>query len=88
MEINLVINVIRTGLVVLGGLALIRAFIGPLIADRIIAVNYIVTQVVLVILLGATFEEMSIYLDVALVFVLGAFISTLGVLKLMEEGRI
>lgn len=88
MEIESLLTIMRIGLVILAGLGLIRAFLGPTAADRLVAINYIITQVILLILLSASFEEISIYLDVTLVFVLGAFISTIGVLKLLEAGRI
>ncbi len=88
IDIDLLITFMRIGLVILSGLGMIRAFLGPSASDRLVAINYVITQVILLILLSASFEEISIYLDVSLVFVLGAFISTMGILKLLEEGRI
>ena len=87
MEIDTLLTFMRIGLIVLSVLALIRAFLGPTASDRIIAINFIITQLILLILLSASLDEISIYLDVSLVFVLGAFISTMGVLKLLELGR-
>lgn len=88
MEIEVFLSYLRIGLIILAVLGLIRAFLGPSASDRVIAINYIITQVILIILLSASFEEISIYLDVSLVFVLGAFISTMGIVKLLEARRL
>ena len=83
-----VLIIMQYGLAVLIILAMIRAFKGPTAADRLVAINYIVGQVILFILISSPLHDIAFYIDVALVFVLGAFIATIGVLKLLEEGKL
>jgi multicomponent Na+:H+ antiporter subunit F len=82
------IMLLRYGLVLILILVLLRAFLGPSAVDRIVAINYAVSLVVLLILLGSSYDQITLYLDVALVFVLGAFVATVGVLRLLEEGKL
>lgn len=83
-----VLNILQIGLAALIMLAMIRAFAGPTAADRLVAINFIVGQVILFILVSSPRHDIALYIDVALVFVLGAFIATIGVLKLLEEGKL
>ena len=83
-----VLTIMQFGLATLIILAMIRAFAGPTAADRLVAINFIVGQVILLILVSSPRADIALYIDVALVFVLGAFIATIGVLKLLEEGKL
>ncbi len=65
-------------------LAMIRAFADPTAADRLVAINFIAGQVILFTLVSSPRHDIALYIDVALVFVLGAFIATTGVLKLLH----
>ena len=65
-------------------LALIRAFIGPTLYDRILAVNMIGTKTVLLIAVLGFFMKRPDFLDVALVYALINFISVIGVLRFFE----
>ena len=65
-------------------LALIRAFIGPTLYDRILAVNMIGTKTVLLIAVLGFFMGRPDFLDVALVYALINFISVIGVLRFFE----
>ena len=68
-------------LVILVGLALIRLYLGPTAGDRAVAVDTVNTLVVaIMILLGVYFQEV-IYIDVAIVFALLSFVSTLFIAK-------
>ena len=75
-------------MVVIALIAMFRAFRGPTAVDRVIAMNIITTEVVMIILLFAFLDHNIHYVDVALVFVLGAFIVTLCILKLLREDRL
>ena len=86
--IESLLTFLRYGLVFILILVLIRSFIGPSAADRVVAINYAVSLIVMLVLLSAPYAEINLYLDVALVFVLGAFVATLGVLHLLEEGKL
>lgn len=76
------------GLGILGLASLYRAFLGPTATDRIVSMNMIVTLVVVYILLFSYLDDTYYYLDVALVFILAAFISTVAILKFLREGRL
>jgi multisubunit Na+/H+ antiporter MnhF subunit len=86
--IDTVVMLLRYGLVLILIMVMLRAFLGPSAVDRIIAINYAVSLVVLLILLSSSYQQLTLYLDVALVFVLGAFVATVGVLRLLEEGKL
>lgn len=79
---------VAVALVVIALLAIYRAFRGPSAVDRIIAMNIITTEVVMIILIFAHIDYNIHFIDVALVFVLGAFIATLCILKLLREDRL
>ena len=67
-------------------LALVRAFLGPTIYDRILAVNLFGTKTVLLIaVLGFLFGRPD-FLDIAMVYALINFISVIGVLRFFEYG--
>lgn len=68
-------------LIVLICIALIRLVLGPTIADRAVAVDTVNTLMVAVlILLGVVYSQV-IFIDVAIVYALLSFVSTLYVAK-------
>ncbi len=67
-------------------LLLARAFVGPTIYDRLLAVNNFGTKTVLVIALYGFLTERPDFLDIALVYALCNFIATIAVLKFFEYG--
>ncbi|HHY92069.1 MAG TPA: cation:proton antiporter [Firmicutes bacterium] len=70
-------------LLILG--CLIRAYLGPTAADRVVAVNVIGTKaVILLCLVSAVFQE-SFFLDVALVYALISFLATVCLARLVLE---
>jgi multicomponent Na+:H+ antiporter subunit F len=62
-------------------LGLVRAFLGPTIYDRILAVNKIGTLTVLLISVHGFLAGRPEFLDIALVYALINFIGTIAVLK-------
>lgn len=69
-------------------LALYRAFAGPTIFDRVLAVNAIGTKTVAIFaLIGFIFERPH-FLDIALVYALINFIATIAFLKYKQVGRL
>jgi multicomponent Na+:H+ antiporter subunit F len=62
-------------------LALVHAFRGPTLYDRILAVNMVGTQIVLMVSVLGFLMGRPEFLDIALVYVLISFVSTLAVLK-------
>ena len=67
-------------------MAIIRVIRGPTAPDRIVGLDTINTIViVLMVVFGAAFNEV-IYIDVAIVYALLSFISTLFIAKYLEGG--
>ncbi len=68
-------------------MALVRVVIGPTIPDRVVGVDTINTIVIVgMVIFGAAYEEV-IYIDVAIVYALLSFISTLFIAKYLEGGE-
>lgn len=66
--------------------ALIRAVLGPTVPDRAVALDIINTLVIAsMILLSAAYKSI-IYVDVAIVYAILSFISTLYIAKYLEGG--
>lgn len=86
--ITTVLYIIVFGIFVISLLSIVRAYAGPTVLDRLVAMNVITTNIVLIILIFAYLDNSYYYIDVAFVFVLGAFIGTLCILKLLREGHI
>jgi multicomponent Na+:H+ antiporter subunit F len=68
-------------------LSLIRLMLGPTVPDRIVAIDTINTIVVVImVVLGAAYKEV-ILIDVAIVYALLSFVSTLFIAKYIEKGK-
>lgn len=72
--------------ILLGVLAILyRVIVGPSLVDRILAVNVIGTQtIVLLVLIGFIYDRPSMFIDVALAYALINFIATIAVLRYLE----
>lgn len=68
-------------------LALARAFMGPTIYDRILAINMVGTKTVLLIAVFAVLSGRTDMIDVALTYALINFIGVVAVLKFVEQGN-
>lgn len=68
-------------------LAIVRVIRGPTAPDRVVGLDTINTIVISVmVIFGAAFNEV-IYIDVAIVYALLSFISTLFIAKYLEGGE-
>jgi multicomponent Na+:H+ antiporter subunit F len=67
-------------------LAMVRAFLGPTVYDRILSVNTFGTKTVLLLGLWGFMTGRPAFLDIALVYALINFIGTVAVLKYFEYG--
>ena len=74
------------GVLVAMALALIRAYAGPTLYDRILAVNAFGTKTVLMIAVLGFLMGRPEFLDIALVYALINFIGTIAVLKFFRYG--
>ena len=68
-------------------MALIRAFRGPSLYDRILAVNNFGTKTVLLLALIDFIAGRPDFLDIAIVYALINFISIIGVLRFFEYAK-
>lgn len=68
-------------------LALTRAFIGPTLFDRILAVNMFGTKTVLLVAVLGVVSGQASFLDIALVYAMINFIGIMAVLRFFEYGR-
>jgi len=68
-------------------IALIRVILGPKAPSRVVGLDTINTLVVVsMVVLGAAFNEI-IFVDVAIVYALLSFITTLFIAKYLEKGK-
>ena len=68
-------------------MAIFRLILGPTIPDRVVGVDTINTIVIVgMVIFGAAYNEV-IYIDVAIVYALLSFISTLFIAKYLEGGE-
>ena len=65
-------------------IGLIRAFRGPTLYDRVMAVNMIGTLTVLMVSVLGFMMGRPEFLDIALVYVLISFVSTIAVLRVLN----
>ena len=68
------------------GVALARAFLGPTVFDRILAVNSVGTKTVLLIALLGFLTGRPDFLDIAIVYAMINFIAIVAVLKFVKYG--
>lgn len=69
-------------------LCLYRAYRGPTVADRVLAVNIVGTKTLVVLALLAFVFHRNLYLDVAVVYALLNFVVTLAAARFLETGRL
>ncbi|TNF49793.1 MAG: pH regulation protein F [Deltaproteobacteria bacterium] len=73
---------ISIALTFLMAISLIRAVIGPTILDRILGGNIIGTKTTtLLLLIGLLYNDLGMFVDIALAYALLNFIATLGAAK-------
>lgn len=73
------------GLLVVMAIALARAFIGPSVYDRILAVNMFGTKTVLFIAVYGFMTGRPDFLDIAIVYALINFVGVIAVLRFVER---
>ena len=86
IEIAVLIGIII--LVLLTFVGLFRAVVGPTAEERIVAINMIATKVTIIITMIALITAQRFYVDVALVYALLGFITTIGLAKLLMKGKL
>ena len=76
------------GILITMCLALVRGGFGPTVFDRILAVNAMGTQTVLLIAVAGFWSGRPEWLDLALVYALVNFVGTIAVLKYTRFGSL
>ncbi len=66
-------------------MSMIRVVIGPSVVDRLIGLNVAGAQVLAILVLVAFKENLSVYLDVALVYDIFGFLGILAVTKFFSK---
>lgn len=81
---------LATAVVLLIGLfiILIRAIVGPTVYDRILATNAIGTKTILFVTLLGYISGRTEFIDMAIIYALVSFITTIAILKFAEKGRL
>lgn len=81
---------LATAVVLLVGafMLLYRAIAGPTVYDRILATNAIGTKTIIFVTLLGYISGRTEFIDMAIVYALIAFITTIAVLKYIEKGRL
>jgi multicomponent Na+:H+ antiporter subunit F len=69
-------------------LAVVRAFVGPSVYDRILAVNMFGTKTVLLIATMSFLGDRPDMLDIAIAYALINFIGVIAILKFFEYGEL
>ena len=72
------------GLLVAMALALTRAFLGPTVYDRILALNTVGTKIVLLVAVFGFLTGRPDFLDISLLYALINFVGTIAILKFFE----
>lgn len=67
---------------------LLRGYLGPTVADRILAINVVGTKTLVVLCLLAFVFERSLFVDVALVYGLLNFVVTIAAGRFLETGNL
>jgi len=67
---------------------LVRAFRGPTLYDRVLAANMIGTLTVLMVAILGFMTGRPEFLDIALVYVLISFVSTIAVLRVVSNRKV
>lgn len=84
----LALELTAAALLLLTFLSLYRAAVGPTVADRVVAVNVVSTKTVAVIAVVSYLADARFFLDVALVYALIGFLTTVGVANYVERGKV
>lgn len=66
-------------------LVLVRAFAGPTVYDRVLAMNMFGTKTVLLIAVGGYMLGWTSFTDVALLYAMLNFIATIAIMRFFEQ---
>jgi multicomponent Na+:H+ antiporter subunit F len=64
---------------------MVRTLIGPTVVDRMIGLNIVASQILVLLVLVAVSEMRSVYLDVALVYDIFGFVGILAITRYVHS---
>ena len=64
---------------------MVRVLIGPTVVDRMIGLNIVASQILVLLVLVAVVEARSVYLDVALVYDIFGFVGILAITRYVHS---
>ncbi len=71
------------------GISLYRAIVGPTAHDRVLAINVVNTKtVVIIVLIGFINKRPDLFMDIAIIYAVINFVSTLAFLRYLESQRV
>ena len=79
--------IVSTVILIAIAVGLLRAFRGPTLYDRVLAVNMVGTLTVLMVAVLGFMTGRPEFLDIALVYVLISFVSTIAVLRVVNTSN-
>ncbi len=88
VDFTLVAKVVMLILSVTIFFCLYRAIVGPTVPDRIIGINVIGTKVVVMLLLVSAILKQPCFFDIALLYALLLYVTTLAFVKYLEYKRL
>jgi len=83
----MLLTVVFWTLVALMALSFVRAVIGPMLWDRLLAMNLVTVKGILIIIVYATLEDAAGLLDVAIIYALFSFIATIFLALFISEHK-
>ncbi len=83
----MLLNLVIVSVLLSMGLVLFRAIIGPSVFDRIMAVNSFGTHLVVFIVLFGLFEDTEYFVDIAMIYAMINFVSTVAFLMYFKYTR-
>jgi len=75
-------------LTVPAALCILRSVLGPTAPDRVVAMDALTSLVIAAFVLLGVYYQTPIFLDIALVYALLAFVGTLAIAKYLEGRRL
>ncbi|KAB3534150.1 cation:proton antiporter [Alkaliphilus pronyensis] len=85
---ELAFSLLAAFLAALTFICLYRAYKGPTAADRVVSINVMSTKITVLIVLLAMMTKQDFFVDVAIVYAMIGFNTTVCVSKYMEKGKL
>ncbi len=69
-------------------IAMLRVLLGPTVPDRVVGLDTINTLVIAGMVLFGAYKKETIYIDVAIVYALLSYVTTLFIAKYLQGGKL